>query len=362
MEHSNLKTFPILTTERLILRQLADSDVKEIFLLRSDALLNKYLDRQPSKTLEDALEFIRKIKNDSLSYWAVAQKGNDKLIGIICLCEVSEEKARCEIGYELLTEYQGKGIMREAAKRIIDYSVQTLGVKTIEAYTHKDNQASIHLLNELKFMGTDTVDGKNSNLLLFRINISKLDQAFSLFDNYNRNSPETLVNDGITYPVEYFYALKLHEWVVKLDPNASEALLLASRCQHIGRWEMQRSSYPDGRIGYLTWRSDLSKFHAETASSLLRSIGYDESIIASMQEIVLKRRLRTEPDVQTMENALCLVFLQYQFDDLISKQPEDKMIGILQKTWAKMSEPGKDWALKLTYSTRGAELISKALS
>ena len=211
-------------------------------------------------------------------------------------------------------------------------------------------------------MSTDSDGGENSNLIKFQLNNSKLDQAFSLFDDYNRNSPETLVSNGVTYPIEYFYALKLHEWVLKLDPNAGEALLLASRCQHIGRWEIKRSSYPDGRTGYLKWRSDLSKFHAETASSLLRPIGYDETIIEQMREIVLKRRLRTEPDVQTMENALCLVFLEFQFDDLISKQPDEKMIGILQKTWAKMSDPGKDWALKLTYSTRGSELITRALS
>jgi ribosomal-protein-alanine N-acetyltransferase len=97
MEHSSLKTFPILTTERLTLRQLSDRDVQEIFLLRSDTLINKYLDRQLSKTLEDALEFIEKIKNNRLYYWAFAQKGNEKLVGTICLFDVSEELRKCEI-------------------------------------------------------------------------------------------------------------------------------------------------------------------------------------------------------------------------------------------------------------------------
>ena len=172
MENRNLKTFPILTTERLTLRQLSDSDVHEIFLLRSDTLINKYLERQPSKTLQDALEFIDKIKKNSLSYWAIAQKGNKKLVGTICLFDLSEELKKCEIGYELLTEYQGKGIMREAAKKIIEYSIQALGVKTIDAYTHKDNQSSTNLLKELKFMSTDSVDEKDSNLILFRLNIT----------------------------------------------------------------------------------------------------------------------------------------------------------------------------------------------
>jgi ribosomal-protein-alanine N-acetyltransferase len=169
----NLKTFPVLTTERLILRQLSDSDVQEIFLLRSDTLINKYLDRQLSETLEDALEFIEKIKNNSLSYWAITQKGNDKLVGTICLFDISEEQKKCEIGYELLTEYHGEGIMREAANKIIEYSIQRLGLEAIDAYTHKDNKSSTNLLRELKFMNTASVDGKNSKLILFRLIIIK---------------------------------------------------------------------------------------------------------------------------------------------------------------------------------------------
>lgn len=156
----------------MTLRQLSNADVQEIYLLRSDTLINKYLDRPPCKTLEDALEFIEKIKNNSLSYWAISQNGNEKLVGTICLFDVSEKLKKCEIGYELLTEYQGKGIMREAAKKIIEYSIQTLGIKTIDAYTHKNNQSSTNLLKELKFKGTDRVDETNSKLILFRLYIS----------------------------------------------------------------------------------------------------------------------------------------------------------------------------------------------
>lgn len=172
MEHRNSKTFPILTTERLDLRQLSNSDVNEIFLLRSNILINKYLNRQPCETLENALEFIENIKNNGFSYWAISQKGNKKLIGTICLFDVSEKLKKCEIGYELLTEYQGQGIMREAAKKIIEYAFQTLELKTIDAYTHKDNQSSTNLLKKLKFKSTDSVDETNSNLILFQLNIS----------------------------------------------------------------------------------------------------------------------------------------------------------------------------------------------
>lgn len=166
-----MKSFPTLTTERLTLRQLSESDVPELFLLRSNPLVNKYLDRQPCKTLEDASEFIENIKKNRSFYWAIEQNGNEKLVGTICLFGVSEALKNCEIGYELLPEYQGTGIMREATKKIIEYASQTLELKTIEAYTHKDNQSSTNLLKDLKFKRTDSVDATNSNLILFRLTI-----------------------------------------------------------------------------------------------------------------------------------------------------------------------------------------------
>ena len=173
MLNRNLSGFPTLTTERLALRQLLESDAQEIYLLRSDAIINRYLDRQPSKTLEDALNFIRKInentRNSEVPYWAITQKNNEKLIGTICLFDFSEELKRCEIGYELLTHYQGQGIMNEAVKKVIEYSVQVLGLKTIDACTHKGNQSSIKLLQKFNFEKTEIVDAANANLILFRL-------------------------------------------------------------------------------------------------------------------------------------------------------------------------------------------------
>ncbi|MDR6195368.1 DUF4202 domain-containing protein [Siphonobacter sp. SORGH_AS_0500] len=190
----------------------------------------------------------------------------------------------------------------------------------------------------------------------------KLDKAFALFDAYNAQSPETVISEGETIPAELFYAQKLYDWVIKLDPQASEPLLLASRCQHIGRWVIPRSDYPDGRVGYLKWRSDLAKFHAEKSAELLREAGYDEATIERVRTINLKQRIKTDPEVSTIENALCLVFLTYQYDDLIEKMGEEKMIPILQKTWNKMTAPGHEAALKLSYSNTGKALIEKALA
>jgi ribosomal-protein-alanine N-acetyltransferase len=173
MEHRNLEAFPMLTTENLTLRQLLDRDAQEIFFLRSDTSINKYLDRKPCKTLEDALEFIQKMRNNSFSYWAIAQKGTEKLAGTICLFDVSEELKKCEIGYELLAEHQGKGIMREAAKKIIEYSFQTLGFRAIDAYTHKDNLKSTNLLQQLEFKSIDSGIQQNPDLILFRLSVSE---------------------------------------------------------------------------------------------------------------------------------------------------------------------------------------------
>lgn len=192
--------------------------------------------------------------------------------------------------------------------------------------------------------------------------MTKLEQAFERFDSYNKNSPDHLLYEGEEYPTEYFYALKLHEWVTKLDPEASESLLLASRCQHIGRWESARSNYPEGRAGYLKWRSDLSRYHATKATEILTAVGYDADLTDRVRQIILKQRIKSDPEVQTMENALCLVFLQYQFDDLIAKLKEEKMIDILQKTWAKMSTPGREAASAIQFSKEAKDLLAKSLS
>ena len=189
-----------------------------------------------------------------------------------------------------------------------------------------------------------------------------LQAAFKLFDEFNQLDPNTLTWEGISYPAEYFYALKLYQWVLKLAPDAQEEVLLASRCQHIGRWMIARGSYPDGKVGYLNWRSNLAKFHADKAAELLLKAGYTDDKVQKVQSIVLKQKIKLNPQAQLIENALCLVFLQYQFEDFITKHPEEKLITIIKKTWNKMSKPGHDAALGLNYSATALALIQKALA
>ncbi len=189
----------------------------------------------------------------------------------------------------------------------------------------------------------------------------KLQQAFERFDAYNKKDPNSFLWQGQDYPQEYFLALKLHEWVQKLDPQASEPLLLASRCQHIGRWESPRKDYPMDRSGYLLWRKELAQHHATVASQILQEVGYDETTIMDTQQIILKKKIKVEADVQTMENALCLVFLEFQYADFFPKH-EDKIVEILRKSLLKMDAHGHQFALQLPYSEAGLAYIQSALA
>ena len=166
--------FPVLKTERLTLRQLSVNDDKEIFALRSDKQVNKYLDRQPSNTIEDARNFIQKIaeivkQNESI-YWAITLTNNDKLVGTICLFNFSNENDQAEIGYELLPDFQGQGIMQEAISKVIAFGFDVLGLKTIEAYTHLENENSSRLLEKYNFKKQENIDGNsNSMFVIFKL-------------------------------------------------------------------------------------------------------------------------------------------------------------------------------------------------
>ncbi len=165
--------FPVLKTERLTLRQLLNSDEQEIFILRSDREINIYLDREISITIDDARNFIMKVnenlnKNDSL-YWAITLRDKNVLVGTICLFGFSEEDDKCEIGYELLTDFQGQGIMKEAAEKVIDYAFNIIKVRKIEAVLHKDNQRSIRLLEKISFSNSNEPDKTNPDLICYHL-------------------------------------------------------------------------------------------------------------------------------------------------------------------------------------------------
>ena len=186
-------------------------------------------------------------------------------------------------------------------------------------------------------------------------------EAIRRFDEENSRDPNFEVVNSIAQPRELVYAHRLSDWVLKLCPDASEPLQLAARCQHLCRWTVPRDSYPMTRAGYLQWREALKKFHAQKAGEILREAGYADDMVARVRLLNLKKNFPTEPESRVLEDALCLVFLQYQFADLASKTERDKMIVVLQKSWNKMTPQAREVALKLWYGPREKELLDTAL-
>jgi len=189
----------------------------------------------------------------------------------------------------------------------------------------------------------------------------KLLLAFQQFDEANKQDPNTEVFEDTTYPKEVLYGIRMTERLNAFDPNASEALRLTARCQHICRWEIPRESYEMNREGYLRWRQELKKFHATKAASILEDIGYDKETIDNVKFLLQKKQLKKNEETQTLEDVICLVFLEFYFEPFAHKHPEDKTIDILQKTWRKMSTKGQEAALKLPLSKFSLDLITKAL-
>ncbi|NVN19398.1 DUF4202 family protein [Muricauda sp. HICW] len=190
----------------------------------------------------------------------------------------------------------------------------------------------------------------------------KLLEAFKLFDQANAQDPNKESFEGRSYPKELLYAQRMTDILNEFEPDASEALQLTARCQHICRWEIPRESYEMNRVGYLKWRQELKKFHAEKASNILRKVGYDEDTIDRVSFLLLKKQLKKDQETQTLEDVICLVFLKFYYEPFLTKHDDDKISSILQKTWVKMSQKGHEAALALAFSERGMELVSKALS
>lgn len=189
----------------------------------------------------------------------------------------------------------------------------------------------------------------------------KLKEAFSLFDQANEKDPNREEFQGETYAKEVLYAIRMTDKLNEFAPNAPEALQLTARCQHICRWEIPRESYEMNRIGYLKWRQDLKKFHAEKAGEILKTVGYDQKTIDNVAFLLEKKQLKKNEDTQTLEDVICLVFLEFYFEPFAKKYSEEKLIDILQKTWRKMSEKGQKTALKLPLSETSLTLVRKAL-
>ena len=191
----------------------------------------------------------------------------------------------------------------------------------------------------------------------------RFDQAIREFDAAHGQDPKIIVVDGRQVSWSLHYHERLAHWVKQLEKTPSEALLLAAHCQHIRRWTIPRSNYPMNRNGYRQWRKTLAGFHAEEAAKILKAVGYQEETIQRLKELLLKLRLKLDPEVQLFEDAICLVFLEIEFSDFAEKHDQEKLISILQKTWKKMSSRGHRAAQELTQRLpeRAGQLVKKAL-
>ncbi|KAK4127854.1 hypothetical protein N657DRAFT_641905 [Parathielavia appendiculata] len=193
--------------------------------------------------------------------------------------------------------------------------------------------------------------------------------AIRLIDDAHSQDPNTIPGDSGPIPYELHYARKMTRWLASRKPDASPALQLACRAQHFRRWELPRSSYPMTRAGYLTWRAKQKSQAAAQVAELLASSEIQPALardeIERVAALVRKEGL-TKGDVETqvLEDVACLVFLDDQFDGFEKKSEidEEKVVGILRKTWAKMSEAGRKLALGMQLSERATGLIQKALS
>ena len=190
----------------------------------------------------------------------------------------------------------------------------------------------------------------------------QLEKALQAFDLANSKDPNTEIVEGKNTPKEWIYGRRMSKVLNKFDSQASIALQLAARCQHICRWESPRSNYEMNRVGYLKWRSDLKKFHAQKASEILTKLGFDETIIERVAFLLQKKQLKRDQETQILEDVICLVFLEYYYEAFRQKHDDKKVIDIIQKTWKKMSEKGHQAALKITYSDKSLSLIQKALA
>jgi len=166
---------------------------------------------------------------------------------------------------------------------------------------------------------------------------------------------------GAGVPAGLAYGRRMTAWVERLKPDASQALRLAARAQHIRRWEIPRADYPEGRDGYLRWRTRLKRHHAKIAAAILQDAGYDAATIERVQALLRKRGVKTDPETQTLEDAACLVFLETGLAEFARSHDPQKVVGILRKTWGKMSDAGRSAALELDLPDEARALVAEAL-
>jgi hypothetical protein len=188
------------------------------------------------------------------------------------------------------------------------------------------------------------------------------DRVLAAIDAANAKDPSTVTVGGKNLPAALVYGRRMSEALKSHVPEASEPLCIAARAQHVERWLIPRRTYPEGRIGYLTWRKDLQKHHARRTAAIMEAAGYDAEAVARVGKLLRKEGLKQDEEVQALEDVICLVFLEFEAPDFIAKHDDAKVRDILAKTAKKMSPRGLVAAQRLSLDPRLSRLLTEVLS
>ncbi|MBW7471337.1 DUF4202 domain-containing protein [Marinobacter sp. M216] len=191
--------------------------------------------------------------------------------------------------------------------------------------------------------------------------------ALETIDRANRADPNRETVDGESLPREFAYSLHMTRWLFALEAAPSERMQIACRAQHIERWTMPRSGYPEGRKAYYQWRQACGRMHGQRAAEIMAGCGYDPSECEKVETILTKRELRHDADTQLLEDVACMVFLERYFAEFFEQKADydrEKWLRIVRRTWGKMSPRAHEAALKLAEGMPAhlLELLQEALA
>ena len=185
--------------------------------------------------------------------------------------------------------------------------------------------------------------------------------ALQLIDQAHAQDPNIVTVSGQDQPYELHYSRKMSNYLEKRSSNAPVTLRLAIHAQHLRRWEVPRDSYAMNKQGYHSWRTYLKNRQAHLAHEICLNSGYSEKDAGRVAALIRKENLKKDDDTQILEDVACLVFLDDQFEHFEKQHDEEKIVTILRKTWAKMSDRGHELALKIPMSDRAKSLVKKAV-
>jgi hypothetical protein len=190
------------------------------------------------------------------------------------------------------------------------------------------------------------------------VSAGRFERAIAAIDAVHAEDPD---KDAAGEAKELVYARRMSAWLERLAPQASDALRLAVRCQHLRRWAIRRSGFPEGKVGYLRWRKEEALAHAALAGEILGQAGYGAEV-EHVQSLIKTERIKHDPEAQLLEDTACLVFLEYELAEFAAKHAEAKLIDILRKTWPKMSAQGQAAALRIDLPQALRPILDKALT